>query len=617
MIRGDLYRGLLLFISLHLLSATAFAADKAVNASRLDQQPVSLTEYLAVLEDPHAALTLSEVQQPEVASRFVVGLAAAEALAFGFSRSAYWLRLTLLNPDDHPIERLLELDYARFSTIEFHQPRIGGGYDSIQTGITRPFATRPYQNRNFVFPISLPAHSNAVFFLRLKSHHPLVIPAKLWTPPAFQAKALSDYISQSWYFGAAISMMLFNMLLFFSLRDRIYLLYVLFVACSVLVFAVQNGLAHEFLWPDAPPQWSDLSIYIGFTLTIVSLISFTRSMLDTTKTIPRLDRLLKILIAFHLLIPIPFVIALPSFAQSLVVLTLLSATLTLVVGLYCVVKRQRSAYFFVTAFSLVLCGSVIYFMKNQGWLPTNMFTTNVMQMGSALEMILLALALADRFAQMRKETVQAQQLLVDGLRTSEHLLEERVAQRTEELEVANQKLATLSATDGLTGIANRRRFDERSSEEWARAQRNGQPLALLLLDVDQFKAYNDYYGHQAGDGALQQVARVLQEQSRRPSDLAARYGGEEFAVIAADTSSDTALRLAERIRAGIEALALPHCATARGVITVSMGVAVTDTAAPTDLKMLLAQADAALYSAKESGRNRVIVAPPANASPHP
>lgn len=184
-------------------------------------------------------------------------------------------------------------------------------------------------------------------------------------------------------------------------------------------------------------------------------------------------------------------------------------------------------------------------------------------------------------------------------------LEQQVAERTAALEAANKQLATLSETDGLTGIANRRRFDAFASTEWSRATRQGHDLALLLVDVDLFKKYNDLYGHQAGDEALKRVAVVLRDMARRPGDLAGRYGGEEFAIVAAHTSEDAAMDMAQGVRTAIEALAIPHGDSPMGVVTASVGVAVMDMANRCSLQLLIKQADEALYRAKNGGRNRV------------
>ena len=186
-------------------------------------------------------------------------------------------------------------------------------------------------------------------------------------------------------------------------------------------------------------------------------------------------------------------------------------------------------------------------------------------------------------------------------------LEVKVRERTEALETANRQLTELTVTDALTGLANRRHFDLALVEEWARAQRSGQPLALLMVDVDFFKPYNDHYGHQAGDDCLRRVAHFLRGAARRAGDLVARYGGEEFAVVAADTDLAAALSLAEAMRATVAAAAIPHAVTpvAGGMATVSIGVAVTVPKFGETPERLLLRADAALYLAKSQGRTRV------------
>jgi diguanylate cyclase (GGDEF)-like protein len=187
-----------------------------------------------------------------------------------------------------------------------------------------------------------------------------------------------------------------------------------------------------------------------------------------------------------------------------------------------------------------------------------------------------------------------------------------LARQLRRRETAEAELAVLATTDGLTGLANRRTFDRRLETEWLRASREKSPVSLLMIDVDQFKAYNDVYGHQAGDECLTRVATVIAAAVSRPRDLVARYGGEEMAVLLPDTGSAGAAAVAETIRAQVEALALRHTANVpSGVLTVSIGSASRvpsldrSRIAPRDL---IALADAALYQAKQNGRNRVAVA---------
>jgi len=185
-----------------------------------------------------------------------------------------------------------------------------------------------------------------------------------------------------------------------------------------------------------------------------------------------------------------------------------------------------------------------------------------------------------------------------------------------ELELKNAELAQLSMRDGLTGLANRRRFDEALLTECGRARRDQSHLSLLLMDVDFFKKYNDTYGHQAGDDCLKRVATALAEAVRRPADLAARYGGEEFVLVLPGTPAEGATHVAEGVRSAVQALAIPHSAsTVAEHVTLSLGIATTHEGGDFTPKDLIAAADLGLYAAKRSGRNRWAVYAP-EASPN-
>ena len=163
-------------------------------------------------------------------------------------------------------------------------------------------------------------------------------------------------------------------------------------------------------------------------------------------------------------------------------------------------------------------------------------------------------------------------------------------------------LDQLARQDGLTGVANRRQFDVVLRAEWNRARRNGTALALLLIDIDHFKAFNDAHGHPAGDRCLQAVAAQLQRTVQRSADCVARYGGEEFAVVVPGSPLEGVRALAERLRLAVEVIGLPEAP-----VSISVGVAFVHPPAMADPQQLLAQADAALYAAKHAGRNRVVV----------
>lgn len=185
----------------------------------------------------------------------------------------------------------------------------------------------------------------------------------------------------------------------------------------------------------------------------------------------------------------------------------------------------------------------------------------------------------------------------------------RESQLSQQLEQANQELQRLAFLDSLTQLANRRRFDAYLSQEWKRMARDKTPLTLIMCDIDFFKAYNDTYGHQAGDHCLQQVARAISLAAKRPADLVARYGGEEFVVVLPNTKSEGALQVAKEIRANIRALEIIHPnSQASQYLTLSFGVACTIPSHESSPEILIAAADRALYQAKSESHDRVVLA---------
>lgn len=245
-----------------------------------------------------------------------------------------------------------------------------------------------------------------------------------------------------------------------------------------------------------------------------------------------------------------------------------------------------------------------------------LYTPELVSTGMVIFLLLQGLFLAWRFqdAFLRVEALSEENAgMVARITALNRNLEEKIRERTRELESANEKLEQLSRIDPLTELANRRAFDERYEVESAVSRRERTPLAVLMVDLDDFKGYNDNYGHVAGDECLRRVAAVLHAATNRASDLAARYGGEEFVLLLSNTNREGARAVAERVRSGIEALRIVHeYSPVAPVITTSVGVAVGVVGAGPG-ESLVNLADRALYMAKRAGRNRVedaVIQPP-------
>ncbi|OYY45384.1 MAG: hypothetical protein B7Y56_05530 [Gallionellales bacterium 35-53-114] len=492
-----LHLAFLLLCGFYLPPAAASEPVMALDASQIPGVPVSLTHYITYLEDPSQALTLEDVQKPEHAANFKIDRKATESLGFGYTRSAYWLRLSLTNSGNRSVSRMIEVSYARLSSVQFHQPDSSGAYESLQTGQDYPMSTRPYRNRNFVFPVTLPAKATRVYYLRIQSSASLNLPLKLWSPQAFHIYERDDYVTQSIYYGMAIAMVLFNLLLFVALRDSMYLLYVGFVTFMSTSMSSQNGLAKEYFWPDAG-EWSSIATSVGYSAAFITLLIFMQRMINTKKIIPRFNSVITAFVGIHIIFLIGFVFSLHNFVKPSALLFLTTALLILGTGLFCAFRRQRSAYLFLAAFLMLVNGIVVQVLMNYGILPINMFTLNALQIGSAFEMLLLALALADRFNVIRREkersqavALKVQQQLVETLQSSEREL----AQSRDAAEAANRAksafLANMSheirtpmnGIIGMTSIMQRGSVTPKQTEQLNKINTAAEHLLGIINDI--------------------------------------------------------------------------------------------------------------------------------------
>jgi len=209
-----------------------------------------------------------------------------------------------------------------------------------------------------------------------------------------------------------------------------------------------------------------------------------------------------------------------------------------------------------------------------------------------------------QFHYVAKEASARNSQLESSKQRTEEALQELTV-KAKALESANTELTELSVSDALTGLANRRRFDDVLETQWQRALQNSDSIAVLMIDVDRFKEYNDHYGHQDGDSCLQLIASTLKHHINRSSDILARYGGEEFSIVLPSCKLADACRIAEQVRHSIEALNISHEDSPTGNVTVSVGVATVTPDPEESADLLLRQADSALYQAKRAGRNIV------------
>lgn len=526
-------------------------------------------------------------------------------LNVGFGPRQWWIHVVLDNPGPGAVTRILEIAEPIYDELHVWALQGDALLAEARMGDRIAFAERPIAYRHPAISLTIPPGSRIDLLIRARAydgeHDPL--PLRLWQPEAFQSAMQADLLVYGAYFGALLILLLYNLLVFASTRERGFLWYAVHLAAFLAWNLSFRGFGFQYLWPETP-DWNAYACAILVPTAFAALTAFTWVLLDLRRQAPwffRLSLLLMLIVMLHAVVAL-FAPESGLFA-TLNPLGLLLIAVLLAAGIRIARRGDTTARIYVAAIGCTFVGTLPYYFVAFGLLPANMLTIHAINIGSALEFLLLALALAHRINSLKSEKLEAERLAHATLRQAAEALEGKVRERTAELERANRNLHELAVRDALTGLYNRRHFNEVIQCELARGHRTGKPLALLLLDLDHFKKLNDLAGHQAGDAVLARLGQLLAAFARRSVDQAFRIGGEEFAVLSLDASAEGLECWAEQLRQRIDGAAWPHPAPGCGRVTASIGLALSR---PDDtLQSLYARADRALYRAKREGRNRV------------
>ncbi len=587
------------------MGARAVPIEVAVGGA---ERQINLGMNSQLLEDATGSLTLADVIQRDRDWSAYHG----DSYNLGFSRSTWWVRMRVHYRGDLPARRILEVASALQDEIDFYVVRSDGTVlQSVQTGDRRPFENRPIHSRVPTFHVDFAPNQTLDIYVRLGSHDGLqeATMFKLWQPDAHVQSVQSETLAFGLYYGTLITVLLYHLFLFISTRQRSFAWYCGYVSAFLFWSFAFRGYAFQYLWPDSP-DFNNQILPMAAAACYAMFGAFMVSYLQTARRAPRfMHRAILASIAGSVICVTPALwdrYAL-SFALS-IPFGVVQIVLALIIGSWLAVGGYRPARYFIMAFFMLAVGVVLYYTRVLGVVPSNILTENFLQIGSALEVLLLAFGLADRMNTLRAEKLAAERQALAAQEALTTELENLVQRRTRALESANQRLAAMAITDELTGAYNRRHFNTALQAEVARHKRHHCPLVLCMTDIDEFKRYNDRYGHLAGDRVLQQVAQTVKQNLQRAGDQFFRLGGEEFALILnVNEPWGRTQEFVERIRADIEALGIEHDKSAQGVITCSFGLLwVLPDSTLARAEDIYASAAALLYQAKAAGRNCVI-----------
>lgn len=384
-----------------------------------------------VFEDPGAAMSLDQIRaQPDTAWRPLEGQP-----GFGYSASAFWIRFTL--PASDSSELFVRVGYPILDHVSLYMP---GRNIEAGAGDAIPFAQRTIRHRDFVFVV--PAASGELVYIRAQSSSSITAPITLWSRNGFLNSVNTENYILGAYFGILAVMVIYNMFLYFSVRDSSYLYYVLAISTTGIIMLCLNGMAFEYLWPDWP-AWQQLSLPFFLFSGTAAISLFTMSFLKTNSITPWMHRLLLTLAVLAAVMAVLSLFLPPRKSlYSLNLMILVVVPSVIISGVLSLSRGYAPARFFLLAWAGFMAGALIHALRTLGILPVNLFTSYALYTGSATEVVLLSLALGYRIKLIRKEREEAQRLAAQSMHRAEKLQDELLSNVSHEL---NTPLASILA----------------------------------------------------------------------------------------------------------------------------------------------------------------------------
>jgi class 3 adenylate cyclase len=506
---------LFLLLAVIMLPTTAVGGVPVVLEEGMILPPEPLGLHIEILHDANRDYTLDNVTGPELSRQFEPSRAAT--LNFGFTDGAYWLRLPIRNNLKHEKTLLLEAAFPLIDSVNLYIPNRTGGYDTLLGGELVGGNRGQPRHRNPVFSITLPPDSQQIYYLRFEDNGSVPLPLILWEPNTFLKHTTRQYLLFGLYYGCLLAIILYNSVIFLTVRIRSYLYYVIFAAFYLIWQLVYNGLANQFLWPQAPWLTHRIMPFL-ICVTGMSGLQFARSFLHTKENVPAVHTLLSLLMAGFAAIMVLSVN--PHFSGGIPLAALaciLFAFGALFTCGYCWKKGLRPARYFSIAWCGLLIGTVLLGLKSFGILPSNFITEYGQQFGSVLEMALFSLALADRLRLLRQEKEEAQAAILQTQQQANRQLEEKVRQRTRDLAEKNQQLQHLATklSKYLAPQVYAAIFSGRAEVKLCSYRKK---LTVFFSDIEGFTELTDRMEPEP-------LAAILNEYLDEMAAIALRYGG--------------------------------------------------------------------------------------------
>ncbi len=439
-----------------LLTLNGYASEPLVLDDSLNSY--SLGAYVSYIEDPGDALTINDVASPVYGRRFLPSK--HEVFSAGYSSSAYWLRFSI-DPVSDQSHWYLEIPFPLLDHVELYVPKVDGGFKRFQQGDLYPFSQRSIVSNHFIFDLSI-IHPST-YYMRVKTRDSIQVPLMLKTESALRDSTASSFLLSGAYFGLMFAMILYNIFIYFSVRDKAYLYYIFYIASFTFLQSGMQGYNFRFLWPDSP-EWGNTSLAVLSLVMVFFGAQFARSILQINSYSTLFDRSLNVLSITALgIIPVMFFGTYSIGILLTISLCFVFFNLVLVAGIVGLRKKVRAARYFVIAWATYLISGSIYVLMIIGYIPVNVFSTHAIQVGSAVEVILLSLALADRINSLKYEKSQVERRSMEVLAKVNKRLELSNSFKDEFISTVSHEIRT--PMNGVVGMSDILQGTELNAEQ--------------------------------------------------------------------------------------------------------------------------------------------------------
>jgi len=526
----------------------------------------------------------------------------------GYSKDIWWLKVDINSQVTNTGVYLLEISYPVLDFLDVYQ--VDHQTQSItlieELGDKRPYLDRQINTTNFLLPLQFDKGKDYSILLRVHGSSSLQVPMTLWHPVSYHEYNQSLSIANGVIWGALLIMVFYNLVIFTRTRDKSYLYYVLYVSSMVVFLFSLKGYSFQYFWPEQT-FWNDRIIVICLSGIVLFAALFTQTFLQIKERMPRFYY---VIVAIYIASIISIIIApFVEFRVSVIYaisLSIIGCSCGLFTGTYLWRKNVKAAKYYTISWWAMLCGGIVLALNKWQIIPVNMLTENFILIGSVFEAFLLSFALSEKYNEEKQLRLEAEHAYAVTQENINAQLNVKVKERTLQLETALQKLKLISETDALTGLNNRRCIDDLMVQKFEHCIAAKTNIAIVMLDIDFFKSFNDKYGHQTGDDCLIHVSGLLKQVADENECISGRLGGEEFTLIVEDSDKHTCRDISQQVVDIIEQSKFMFEDKILKV-TISAGVSLMYPSSMDEIPLIFSQADQALYQAKNNGRNRVEV----------